>query len=324
MPLVQALFGSTGFPSYLDVLTFNSDTDWPELAQISLVRGLVFHKIAISFTCRSHIPLSFYVSHCCSVAKSCLTLYDPKVCSTPGFPVLYYFLEFTQTHVHWVSDAIQPSHLLLPPSPPVLSPSQHQGLLFQWVDYSHQVAKVLELQIQHQSFQWISTVQSLNHVQLFVTPWTEACQASLSITNSQSLLKLMSITLVMPSKHLIPEYSGLISFGVDWFDGLAVQGTPASPFGSMNYSVLSLLYGPTLTSIHDSWKNYIFDYMFHICWKTSHFRLFTTAILDFTCFLGKAIIAALLLTQPGPDLICGSCVSCIMQLLGSWSFCFVF
>ena len=72
-------------------------------------------------------------------------------CSTPGFPVLYYLLEFAQTHVHGVSDAIQPSHLLLSPSP-AFSLSQHQGF-FQWVSSSHQVAKVLELQLQHQSFQ---------------------------------------------------------------------------------------------------------------------------------------------------------------------------
>ena len=64
------------------------------------------------------------------------------------------FLEFTQTHVHWVGDAIQPSHPLLSPSPPVLNLSQHQGL-FQWVSSSHQVAKLLELQLQHQFFQWI-------------------------------------------------------------------------------------------------------------------------------------------------------------------------
>ena len=76
-------------------------------------------------------------------------------CSTPGFPVLHYLSEFAQTHVHWVSDAIQPSHPLSPPSPPALSPSQHQGL-FQWVSSLHQVVKVLELQ--HQSFQWIFRV----------------------------------------------------------------------------------------------------------------------------------------------------------------------
>ena len=76
-------------------------------------------------------------------------LCDPIDCSTPGFPVLNHLLEFAQTHVHWVGDAIQPSHPLLPLSPPVLNLSPHQGL-FQWVGCLHQMAKVLELQ--HQSF----------------------------------------------------------------------------------------------------------------------------------------------------------------------------
>ena len=74
-------------------------------------------------------------------------------CSTPGLPVHHQLPEFTQTHVRRVGDAIQPSHPLLPPSPPAPNPSQHQGL-FQWVSSSHQVAKVLEFQLQHQSFQW--------------------------------------------------------------------------------------------------------------------------------------------------------------------------
>ena len=94
-------------------------------------------------------------------------------CSMPGFPVHYQLPEFTQTHVHWVSDAIQPSHPLSSPSPPAFSLSQHQGL-FKWVSSLHQVAKVLEFQLQHLSFQW---------------------------------------------------YSGLISFKMDWFDLLGVQGT---------------------------------------------------------------------------------------------------
>ena len=135
-----------------------------------------------------------------------------------------------------------------------------------------------------------------------MTPWTAACQASLSITNSQSLLKLMSIESVMPSNHLIlcrlflfpssvfpsirvyssesvlpirwpkywnfsfcistsNEYSGLIFFRMDWLDLLAVQGTlksllPTPQFKSINSSVLSLLHSPTLTSIHDHWKNH--------------------------------------------------------------------
>ena len=74
-------------------------------------------------------------------------------CSTPGLPVHHQLPESTQTHVHRVGDAIQPSHSLSSPSPPALNLSQHQGL-FQWVSSSHQVAKVLEFQLQHQSFQW--------------------------------------------------------------------------------------------------------------------------------------------------------------------------
>ena len=88
-----------------------------------------------------------------SVAQSSLTLCDPMDYSTPGFPVHYQLPELTQTHVHRVGDAIQPSHPLSSPSPPILSPSQNQGL-FKGVSSSHQVAKVLKFQLQHQSFQW--------------------------------------------------------------------------------------------------------------------------------------------------------------------------
>ena len=91
--------------------------------------------------------------HFSSVAQSCLTLCDPMNHSRPGLPVHHPLPESTQTHVHWVSDVIQPSHPLSSPSLPAFNLSQHQGL-FQWVTFSHQVAKVLELQLQHQSFQW--------------------------------------------------------------------------------------------------------------------------------------------------------------------------
>ena len=87
-----------------------------------------------------------------SVAQSCPTLCNPMDHSTPGLPVHHQLLELTQSHVHRVSDAIQPSHLLLSPSL-ALNLSQHQGL-FQWVSSSDQVAKVSEFQVQHQSFQW--------------------------------------------------------------------------------------------------------------------------------------------------------------------------
>ena len=88
-----------------------------------------------------------------SDAQSCLTLCDPMNRSTPGLPVHHQLQEFTQTHARWVGDAIQPSHPLSSPSPPAPNPSQHQGP-FQWVSSSHEVAKVLEFQLQHQSFRW--------------------------------------------------------------------------------------------------------------------------------------------------------------------------
>ena len=105
--------------------------------------------------------------YCCySVAKSFPTLWGPLVCSTPGFLILHYHLEFSQTHVYWVNDAqthvywvndaIQPSHPLLPPFPPALKLSSIR--VFQWVNSSHQEDKVLELQ--HQSFQWVFRICS--------------------------------------------------------------------------------------------------------------------------------------------------------------------
>ena len=83
-----------------------------------------------------------------SVTQSCPTLCDPMNHSTPGLPVHHQLPEFTQTRVHWVSDALQPFHPLLSPSS-----SQHQDLL-KWISSSHQMAKVLEFQLQHQSYQW--------------------------------------------------------------------------------------------------------------------------------------------------------------------------
>ena len=88
-----------------------------------------------------------------SVTQSCLTLCNPMNHSTPGLPIHHQLPESTQTQVHWVGDDIQLSLPLSSPSPPALNLSQHQGLL-QWVSSSHQVAKVLESQLQHQFFQW--------------------------------------------------------------------------------------------------------------------------------------------------------------------------
>ena len=99
-------------------------------------------------------PSPLFTTHyvllfCCSMAKSCPILCDPTDCSTLGFTVLHYLPEFAEIHVYWIDDAIQPSHPLSSPSPPALNLSQHQGL-FQRVSSSHQVAKILELQLHHQ------------------------------------------------------------------------------------------------------------------------------------------------------------------------------
>ena len=117
-----------------------------------------------------------YSSCCyCSVTKSWTTLGDPMDCSTPGLFVLHCLPEFAQTHVHWVGDAIQPFSPLSPPSPPALNLSKYQYIQVRF-----------------------SSVVSNS-----ATPWTAAPQASLSITNSQSLLRLMSIELVMTCNNLI-------------------------------------------------------------------------------------------------------------------------
>ena len=122
----------------LDSILKNRDITLP--TKVHVVKAMVF-------------PAVLYGCEFSSVIWSCPTLCDPMDCSMLGFPVHHQLPELTQTHVHWVSDAIQLSHPLSFPSPPTFNLSQHQGL-FQWVSSSHQVAKVLEFQLQHQSFQW--------------------------------------------------------------------------------------------------------------------------------------------------------------------------
>ena len=157
--------------------------------------------------------LLFWISRFSSVAQSCPILCDPMDCSTPGLPVHHQFQEFTQTHVLWVSDAIQPSHPLLSPSPLAVNLSQHQGL-FKWVSCSHQVAKVLEFQLQHQSFQW--------------TPRTDLL------------------------------YNALVGSPCSPRD--SQESSPTPQFKSISSSALCFPYTPTLTSIHDHWKNHSLDY----------------------------------------------------------------
>ena len=133
-------------------------TAWVQISALSLVstmslgKQLAFHSSLIK--CRQKIYSVLWLIR--SFAFQLLSLWlFPVDCSTPVFSVLHYLLEFSQTHVHWASDTIQPSHPLLPSSTPALNPSQYQGL-FQWVGSSHQMVKVLELQLWHRSGQWIS------------------------------------------------------------------------------------------------------------------------------------------------------------------------
>ena len=118
----------------------------------SLYNGLWLYYLLIVTILPSSLKLS-KLDLCISlVSQSCLTLCDPVDCSTPGFPVHHQLSELAQTHVHRVGDAIQPSHPLSSPSPPAFNLSQHPGL-FKWVSSSHEVAKVLEFQLQHHSLQ---------------------------------------------------------------------------------------------------------------------------------------------------------------------------
>ena len=147
-----------------------------------------------------------------SVAQLCPTLCDPMNRSTPGLPVHHHLPEFTQTPIHRVSDAIQPSHPLSSPSPPAPNPSQHQSL-FQWVNSLREVAKVLEFWLQHHSLQR--------------NPRADLLQ------------------------------NGLVGSPCSPRD--SQESSPTPQFKSINSSALTFLHSPTLTSIHDHWKNNSLD-----------------------------------------------------------------
>ena len=162
-------------------------------------------RVKISFCCF----LKFFQLQFSSFTQLCPTLCNPMTHSTPGLLVHHQLPDSTQTHVHRVGDAIQPSHPPPSPSPPVPKLSRHQGL-FQWVNSSHEVAKGLEFQLQHQSFQWT------------------------------------------PSTDLL--YNGLVGSSCSPRD--PQESSPTPQFKSISSSVLSFFYSPTLTSIHDHWKNH--------------------------------------------------------------------
>ena len=197
-------------------------------------------------------------------------------CSTPSLPIHQHLPELTQTHAHWVGDAIQPAHPLSFPSPPALKLSQHQ----------------------------FSTINFLTHVQFFATPWTAAHQASPSIINSQSLfnsgalswrchLTISSSVIPPPPAFNCSQHQGLFQwvsyshqvakvlefqfqhqsfrwiFRTDFLqDGLvwypfsprdSQESSSKQQFKSINSLALSSLYCSNLTSIHDYWKTFVYS-----------------------------------------------------------------
>ena len=157
-----------------------------------------------------------------SVAQLCPTLCDPMDCRMPGFPLHYQLPELVQTHVHWVGDAIQPSHPLLSPFPPAFNLSQHQGL-FQWVGSLHQVAKVLEIQLPHQFFQWIFSVDFLKDWLV----WSPCCpkdsQESSPEPEFQSINSLVFSFLYDPTLTSIHVYWKTIVWTIWAFVGKAMS-----------------------------------------------------------------------------------------------------
>ena len=190
-------------------------------AETKWVRQLIMYGTIISSINMGLTNQQGLVGAFSSVTESCLTVCDPMSRSTPGLPVHHQLLELTQTYAHRVSDAIQASHPLSSTSAPAPHPSQHQGL-FQWVNSSHKVAKVLEFQLQHQSFQW--------------TPKTYLLQV------------------------------GLVGSPCSPRD--SQESSPTPQFKSINSSLLSFLHSPTLTSIHDHWKNHGLDKT-DLCWQSN-------------------------------------------------------
>ena len=186
------------------------------LSLITIAMGVKLLDSSCSFIifCNLSVLGKFYLISVqfSSVAQSCPTLRDPMNRSTPGLPVHHQLPEFTETHVHQVSNAIQPSHPLSSLSPPAPNPSQHQSL-FQWLNSLHEVAKVLEFQLQHHSSQR--------------NPRADLLQ------------------------------NGLVGSSCSPRD--SQESSPTPQFKSINSLVLSLLHSPTITSIHDHWKNHSLD-----------------------------------------------------------------
>ena len=149
----------------------------------------------------SHKIGCFSLFSCFVVSALC----DPMDCSTPAFPVLHYLLQLAQTHVHWIGDAIQPPHTLSPPSPLALSLSKYQGL-FQSGSSSLQMAKALELQFQHQFFQWIFQVDFLLRLTCLISSLSKGLSRVFSSTTIRKHQFFGALPFYDPALTLVHNY----------------------------------------------------------------------------------------------------------------------
>ena len=175
--------------------------------------------------------------HCCycSATHSYPTLCDPTDCRMPGLSVLHSLLEFAQTHVHWVSNAIQPFHPQSPPSP-TLNLSQHQGLS-QWVVSSHQVARVLDLQLQDQPFQGLMNIQGWFPLGLIglISLLSKGLSRVFSSTTVRKHQFFSAQSSLWPSTHMTTEWQ------VDDNSYTTTEKTIALTMGTFVGKVISLL-----------------------------------------------------------------------------------
>ena len=183
-------------------------------------------------------------------------------CSMPGLPVHCQLLEFTQTHVHWVGDAIQPSHPLSSPSPPAFNLSKNQGL-FQWLSSSHQLVKVLKFQLQHQSFQWIFRTNSL-WVELVGSPCSPRDSPTPQFKSVSSLALSFLYSPALTSIHAAAAAKSHQSCPTlnDPIDGSPPGSCPWDSPGK-NTGV-----GCHFRLQHDYWKNHSLDKM-DLCWQSN-------------------------------------------------------
>ena len=174
-------------------------------------------------------------------SQPCLTICDPMDCSTPGFPVLHHLPELAQAHVLWVCDAIQPSHPLLSLSTPSFNLAQHQGL-FQWVHSSHQVAKVLEFQLHHQSIQWIFSTDSfrMDWLDLLAIQGTRKSLLQHTVQKHQFFVIQLSHpymttgkTIALPRRTFVDKVMSLIKgypyINIEWSESCSVVSDSLQP-----------------------------------------------------------------------------------------------